>query len=64
MPVVGFLGATSSEMFADRLRGFRQGLKETGHAEGENVAFVSAGLIAITIVCLSWQPNWFADKWP
>jgi putative ABC transport system substrate-binding protein len=40
MPVVGFLGATSSEMFADRLRGFRQGLKETGHAEGENVAIV------------------------
>jgi ABC-type uncharacterized transport system substrate-binding protein len=35
MPVVGFLYPTSP--IADRLRGFRQGLKETGYVEGENV---------------------------
>ena len=28
----------SPEAFADRLRGFRQGLKDTGYVEGENVA--------------------------
>jgi ABC-type uncharacterized transport system substrate-binding protein len=39
MPVVGFLHPTSHEAFADNLRGFRQGLKETGYVEGENIAF-------------------------
>jgi ABC-type uncharacterized transport system substrate-binding protein len=37
MPVVGFLGAASPETSADRLRAFRQGLKEAGFVEGENV---------------------------
>jgi putative ABC transport system substrate-binding protein len=37
MPVVGFLGATSPDINANRLRLFRQGLKDTGHVEGENV---------------------------
>src|SRR5262249_59134876 len=40
MPVIGFLSPTSSEMFEIRLRGFRQGLKENGYVEGENVAIV------------------------
>src|SRR5215831_18491790 len=40
MQVIGFLSNASPETFADRLRGFRQGLKETGFAEGENVAIV------------------------
>jgi putative ABC transport system substrate-binding protein len=38
MPVVGFLHATSPDTNADRLRAFRQGLKDTGFVEGENVA--------------------------
>src|SRR6266536_1472501 len=38
MPVIGFLNATLPEMNADRLRAFRQGLKDTGYVEGENVA--------------------------
>jgi putative tryptophan/tyrosine transport system substrate-binding protein len=38
MPVVGFLDSRSAEVIADRLRSFRQGLKETGYVEGENVA--------------------------
>ncbi len=38
MPLVGFLNPASPDAFADRLRGFRQGLKDTGHVEGENVA--------------------------
>jgi putative tryptophan/tyrosine transport system substrate-binding protein len=37
MPVVGFLDPTSPETYADRLRAFRHGLKDTGHVEGENV---------------------------
>jgi putative tryptophan/tyrosine transport system substrate-binding protein len=38
MPVIGFMHSTSPDTLADRLRAFRQGLKETGHVEGENVA--------------------------
>jgi len=38
MPVIGFLNITSPDGYAERLRGFRQGLKDTGHVEGENVA--------------------------
>jgi putative tryptophan/tyrosine transport system substrate-binding protein len=34
MPVVGFLGAVSP---TETVRGFAQGLKETGYTEGENV---------------------------
>jgi putative tryptophan/tyrosine transport system substrate-binding protein len=37
MPVIGFLGATSPDVNANRLRVFRQGLKDTGYVEGENV---------------------------
>ena len=38
MPVIGFLDHRSPETIADRLRGFRQGLKDTGYVEGETVA--------------------------
>jgi len=39
MPVVGFLDPASFDYSnADRLRAFRQGLKDTGYVEGENVA--------------------------
>src|SRR5713101_5857415 len=37
MPVIGFLYPTSPDTIADRLRGFRQGLKDTGYVGGENV---------------------------
>jgi putative tryptophan/tyrosine transport system substrate-binding protein len=40
MPVIGFLNPASPDAFADRLRAFRQGLKDTGYVEGENVAIV------------------------
>jgi putative ABC transport system substrate-binding protein len=38
VPVIGFLRPTSPEANVDRVRGFRQGLKEQGYVEGENVA--------------------------
>jgi putative ABC transport system substrate-binding protein len=36
-PVIGFLNASSIDGYAERLRSFRQGLKETGYVDGENV---------------------------
>jgi putative ABC transport system substrate-binding protein len=38
MPVVGFLNSQTPDQNAERLRGFRQGLKEVGFVEGDNVA--------------------------
>ena len=38
MPVIGFLNSASLETYSHLLGAFRQGLKETGYAEGENVA--------------------------
>jgi len=38
VPVIGFLHSASPDGNADRLRAFRQGLKEAGFVEGENVA--------------------------
>ena len=38
MPVIGFLNPALPDTNADRMRGFRQGLKDTGYVEGENVA--------------------------
>src|SRR5713226_4967947 len=40
MPAIGFLASQLPDVVTDRLRGFRQGLKDTGYVEGENVAIV------------------------
>ena len=37
LPVVGFLGSDSPELYADRLRAFHRGLKDAGYIESENV---------------------------
>jgi putative ABC transport system substrate-binding protein len=39
MPVIGFLHS-GSDTLPERQRGFRQGLKDTGFVEGENLAVV------------------------
>jgi putative ABC transport system substrate-binding protein len=38
MPVIGFLDQRSPDALADRLRGFRQGLRDAGFTEGQNAA--------------------------
>jgi hypothetical protein len=40
------------------LRGFRQGLRDTGHVEGENVAIEYRWAES----CRRWRPTWFADR--
>jgi len=40
MPVIGFLHSATPDGIADQLRGFRQGLKDSGYIEGEAVAVV------------------------
>jgi putative ABC transport system substrate-binding protein len=38
LPVIGLLNGVSNEAYADRIAAIRQGLKETGFVEGQNVA--------------------------
>ena len=38
MPIIGYLGTGSAELNAGSLRAFRQGLKEIGYIEGQNLA--------------------------
>ena len=38
MPVIGFLNSGSPDGYAPMADGFRQGLKETGYVEGQNLA--------------------------
>src|SRR3954470_14941970 len=38
MPVIGFLDTRSPDGMTDRLRAFREGLKDSGYVERENVA--------------------------
>jgi putative tryptophan/tyrosine transport system substrate-binding protein len=40
MPVIGFLDPRSPAALTERLRGFRQGLKEAGYIEGENATIL------------------------
>ena len=37
MPVIGYLNASVADGYADDLRAFRQGFKESGYIEGENI---------------------------
>jgi putative ABC transport system substrate-binding protein len=38
IPVIGFLGSDSADLYADRLRALHEGLKQTGYVEGQSVA--------------------------
>jgi putative ABC transport system substrate-binding protein len=38
VPVIGFLSAASPDGYTDRVRAFRQGLRDAGYVEGDNVA--------------------------
>src|SRR5262245_59010746 len=37
LPVIGFLNPTTSEALTGPMRGLRQGLKDAGYVEGENL---------------------------
>ena len=64
MPVVGVLLPISPDTNADHLRAFRQGLKDTGYVEGENMAIDIARRRITMIGCRRSRSNWLADRSP
>ena len=56
MPVIGFLGSASPDLFAKALGTFRQGLGETGYVEGEMSKSNTVGRTARMIDWRDWQP--------
>ena len=64
MPVIGFLDSRSSDGMTSRLAAFRQGLKEIGLVESENVAIEYRWATIKSIDCRCWRPNWSAAASP
>jgi putative ABC transport system substrate-binding protein len=62
MPVVGFLGSAAPDGFVDRVRAFRQGLSESGHLEGQNVAIEYRWANNQLTVCQNSRPTLFAAR--
>ena len=64
MPVVGFLDPRSPDAVRGRLRAFRQGLKETGYVEGENVTIAYRFAENQIDRLHDFRPIWFAARLP
>ena len=62
MPVVGFLRSTSLADAAHLVGAFRQGLKEAGFVEGQNVAVEYRSAEIKVIGCRCWFVIWFAAR--
>ena len=63
MPVIGFLNPQSQDGYAERMRGFRQGLKDTGYVEARMSGSNTAGGRIRVIECRRWRPIWSAAQW-
>jgi hypothetical protein len=61
MPVVGYLDPRSADATTDLVRGFRQGLKEAGYVEGEDVAIEHRWAENQLDRLPRWRPTWPAD---
>ena len=61
IPVVGFLSGSWPAERALFLTAFRQGVRETGYVEGQNVAIEYRW--DNTINCPASQSIWYAAKW-
>src|SRR5262245_19065269 len=63
MPVIGFFDLRSPEALTDRLRGFRQGLRESGYVEGDNVTVVQSTTKARTVYCAAAGDQGWSARW-
>ena len=62
VPVIGLLVSRGADDDPYLLTAFRQGLKDVGYVEGQNVAKNTASQRVTTIGCPHWLPTWCADE--
>ena len=62
MPVIGFLHPTWPDTTAERLRAFRQGLKDSGYVEGESVAIEYRWAEGQIDRLAALAADWFAER--
>src|SRR5215475_7662948 len=58
MPVIGFLSSRSPSESASVEAAFREGLKEAGYIEGQNLHIAFAGLMVSLLDCRRWRRRW------
>jgi putative tryptophan/tyrosine transport system substrate-binding protein len=62
MPVIGFLNAASAGPFRQQIAAFREGLKESGYVEGQNVAVEYRWAEGQYDRLPAWRPIWSAGR--
>jgi putative tryptophan/tyrosine transport system substrate-binding protein len=58
VPVVGFIGSGSPDDQVNLVAATRQGLKEAGYIEGENIKIEYRWAEGRSIDCQVWRRNW------
>jgi hypothetical protein len=59
MPVIGWISSRAASESAYLVAAFRQGLKETGYVESQNVVLDFRWGDVVTTDCPLLRPNWF-----
>ena len=63
MPVIGILHGGAANAFSKQIAFMRQGLRDGGYVEGQNVTIEFRWAIAAQTFCRSWQMILFNDEW-
>jgi putative ABC transport system substrate-binding protein len=63
MPVIGFLNGGSPAGYAPIVAAVREGLKQVGYVEGQNLTIEFRWAEANTTGLKPWRPNWFVIRW-
>ena len=63
IPRIGFLLAPSRSAVAESLEAFRQGLRDLGYVEGQNITIEYRYARESSTVCLNSRLNWFVSRW-
>ena len=64
MPIIGYLNSQTRDVMAERLRGFRNGLKEPVMSRARASRSNTAGPRINWIACRRLRPTWFAGGSP